>query len=732
MNNRLIAAGFALCMVGLLQSAQGAAAAAPAQPRFGHGLYQHKEVAPAIPPAITVKAPAMAARPGGAATAAAATSSGGAFLTRPYFGSHNVTSVFDHCSPDYSIDGKVCEYDGLVGYRSYGVDPSFSSGYATSPGGGNYLYYDGHNGWDISKYYENIQAAAEGVVRLAGIDANNTCFGTNIIIDHPNGFSTRYAHLSALYVSQGATVTRGQTIGQSGNTGCSSGPHLHFGVYVTGSWNAIDPYGWTGSSADPWPYDQGDLWLTGSPQYPLPFEPLNVTAIPANGSAQVSWTAPSFDGGSPIISYIVTASPGGATATVPGTALTATVPGLTNGLLYTFTVVAINPVGNGPTSAPSNAVKPGLAVVALSPASLTYSLEDVGSTTSAQTVTLTDAGQAALNIGAIAASADFSQTNTCPARLAIGASCTISVTFSPTAAGARTGTVSITSDAAAGPSSVALTGTGAAFGAWQRLGGSASGSPAVSASTASRVDVFARGQDDALYHTWFDGSVWHPFESLGGSLSSDAASVSSANGRLDVFARGKDQSMYHTWYDGTTWHWWEPLGGRLNSAPSATSSAAGRLDVFALGMDESLYQKSFSGTAWGAWSRVGGSWTAKPAAVSSSAGRIDLFTRGQDLALYHSVSTDSGSTWSSFGHLGGSLASAPAASSWAPGRLDVIALGQDHALYHLWFDGTSWVGWTNLGGNATSDPAATGWAVGHLGVFARGRDLAIYGKFLSS
>jgi len=127
----------------------------------------------------------------GSATAAAATSSGGAFLTRPYFGSHNVTSVFDHCSPDYSIDGKVCEYDGLVGYRSYGVDPSFSSGYATSPGGGNYLYYDGHNGWDISKYYENIQAAAEGVVRLAGIDANNTCFGTNIIIDHPNGFSTR-------------------------------------------------------------------------------------------------------------------------------------------------------------------------------------------------------------------------------------------------------------------------------------------------------------------------------------------------------------------------------------------------------------------------------------------------------------------------------------------------------------------------------------------------------------
>src|SRR5439155_273159 len=89
-------------------------------------------------------------------------------------------------------------------------------------------------------------------IRIAGTDSVNPCFGTNIVIDHPNGFSTRYAHLASLYVSSGQTVTRGQIIGQSGNTGCSSGPHLHWGAYITSSWTAIDPYGWSGAAADPW------------------------------------------------------------------------------------------------------------------------------------------------------------------------------------------------------------------------------------------------------------------------------------------------------------------------------------------------------------------------------------------------------------------------------------------------------------------------------------------------
>jgi hypothetical protein len=207
--------------------------------------------------------------------------------------------------------------------------------------------------------YENVMAAADGVVKIAGIDSQNTCFGQNVVIDHPNGFSTRYAHLSQIYVSVGQNVSRGTVIGQSGNTGCSSGPHLHFGVYVTNGWNAIDPFGWDGApGADPWPYDQGDLWLTGNPANPLPTAPSNVVAVAGNRSALVSWQAPQFDGGSGIANYAVTSNPGGITVTVPGSQTSATVSGLTTGTTYTFSVMATNGLGAVSASTSSNSIVP--------------------------------------------------------------------------------------------------------------------------------------------------------------------------------------------------------------------------------------------------------------------------------------------------------------------------------------------------------------------------------------
>ena len=280
-----------------------------------------------------------------------------AFITRPYLGQHIATSIFDHCNPDYSVDGRICDSDGFVALSSNGVDPSFSKGYAYTRGGSDYVSYDGHNGWDLPLYYENVRAAAGGTVQLAGTDSVNPCFGNTIIINHANGLSTRYAHLNAIYVSAGQVVDRGLVIAQSGNTGCSTGAHLHFGVYITSSWTAIDPFGWNSAGADPWPSDMGDLWLTGNPADPIPTAPQNVTAIAANASAVVSWQPPAFDGGLPVLSYVVTANPGGASATVSGRT-TGTVTGLNNGNSYTFTVLPRNAVGNGYWSSPSNRIVP--------------------------------------------------------------------------------------------------------------------------------------------------------------------------------------------------------------------------------------------------------------------------------------------------------------------------------------------------------------------------------------
>jgi Protein of unknown function (DUF1573) len=89
--------------------------------------------------------------------------------------------------------------------------------------------------------------------------------------------------------------------------------------------------------------------------------------------------------------------------------------------------------------------------------------QTVGTTSAPQTLTLTNNGTTPLAIASITASGDFAETNTCGSSLAPGASCTITVTFTPTAAGSRTGVVTITDNASSSPQIVALSGTGQDF-----------------------------------------------------------------------------------------------------------------------------------------------------------------------------------------------------------------------------------------------------------------------------
>jgi outer membrane protein assembly factor BamB len=102
----------------------------------------------------------------------------------------------------------------------------------------------------------------------------------------------------------------------------------------------------------------------------------------------------------------------------------------------------------------------------LNPTSLGFSNRAQGTTSPAQSSTITNTGNAPLTISNIAASGDFAQTNTCgtlPATLAVGASCTLNVTFTPTGTGTRTGAVAITDNATGSPHSLGLTGYSFAF-----------------------------------------------------------------------------------------------------------------------------------------------------------------------------------------------------------------------------------------------------------------------------
>ena len=92
----------------------------------------------------------------------------------------------------------------------------------------------------------------------------------------------------------------------------------------------------------------------------IPGAPGTPTAVPGNAQATVSWTAPASNGGSAITSYEVTSSPGNQTCTWTTGPLQCTVPTLTNGTAYTFTVKATNGVGEGPASAASNSVTPSV------------------------------------------------------------------------------------------------------------------------------------------------------------------------------------------------------------------------------------------------------------------------------------------------------------------------------------------------------------------------------------
>jgi len=97
----------------------------------------------------------------------------------------------------------------------------------------------------------------------------------------------------------------------------------------------------------------------------------------------------------------------------------------------------------------------------VAPTWLSFGSQTVGTTSAAQTVTLTNTGAVALAVSKISSSGDFAETNTCGSSVSAGASCTISVTFAPTAAGSRTGVLLIYDNAPDSTSRyVQLTGAG--------------------------------------------------------------------------------------------------------------------------------------------------------------------------------------------------------------------------------------------------------------------------------
>lgn len=98
-----------------------------------------------------------------------------------------------------------------------------------------------HNALDlIGTWHARIVAAASGIVKEKWYvpdgkrRTGHPIYGGYIVIEHPDGSQTEYAHCSAIYVKQGDIVEQGQVIGRQGDTGMADGEHVHFGIIING------------------------------------------------------------------------------------------------------------------------------------------------------------------------------------------------------------------------------------------------------------------------------------------------------------------------------------------------------------------------------------------------------------------------------------------------------------------------------------------------------------------
>jgi len=125
--------------------------------------------------------------------------------------------------------------------KKYSELPQFAGYYIfPSPGATRTQKMHGANSVDLANTKgAPVVASAGGVVRIAKSDGYNFGYGKYIIITHPNGTETLYAHNSELLVSSGQSVNKGQQIAKIGSTGNSTGPHVHFEIR-----GAYNPFAW--------------------------------------------------------------------------------------------------------------------------------------------------------------------------------------------------------------------------------------------------------------------------------------------------------------------------------------------------------------------------------------------------------------------------------------------------------------------------------------------------------
>jgi hypothetical protein len=204
--------------------------------------------------------------------------------------------------------------------------------------------------------------------------------------------------------------------------------------------------------------------------------------------------------------------------------------------------------------------------------------------------------------------------------------------------------------------------TNGAWGNWTSLGGVLSASPAAASTGQDRIDVFVRGTDGALYQKTYQQApgggaanspnvAWTPnWTNLGGpgtgTFTGAPAAVASLN-RVDVFARGTDNALWQRSYVSGAWSGWSSRGGTLTSSPAAASAGPGQLDVFAAQTGGTVGELSWTAAGgWAAsWSSLGSTTIVGAPSAAEVGNRVNVYARGTDNYLWQWYRSGSSGVW---------------------------------------------------------------------------------------
>lgn len=255
---------------------------------------------------------------------------------------------------------------------------------------------------------------------------------------------------------------------------------------------------------------------------------------------------------------------------------------------------------------------------------------------------------------------------------------------------------------------------------WQDLGNTFVGRPAAVAWSRSRLNLFARGNNNRVYELVFDGANWVPsWNDLGGPIKGDPAAIVQDGRRISVAVVGfSDGHIYYKyryadagWTPSTTFSDFGMAGAVGFVSVTMLAWQGNYVTIFGLRSDHEVYLKQWNGLTWSGWvqpSGLGGGGIVSRLAVATwGPAQCTLFAVGPSNRLLSNFYNGAWNGWQDFG-LTVKLDTEPVATTFRGGSICVAATDTFGTLRHRIWDGVNWSAWTAVSA-VTSSPGVFAW-----------------------